>query len=168
MNVCKISREERQEFIEYMLCNQSLEKSLRNWKRHKRCVESIMGMLDTLAGRAQDNGGMIVAVKCDQIQTGVEHVDFFMPDKKYEIHWVENKNGQLFAMVFTSKERFRECNDTSGVVMFMDELFAMIEKRKDLDGIIINLEKEEIILDKVMLRAVIWLIKKGKSLNHLA
>lgn len=165
MDGFQISDEEKRECIEYMLCNKSLEKTLRNWKRHKSCMDAMFEMLNAFVERARVDGGLIVSVKCDQIPTGAEHVEFFMADKVCELHWAEDKRGRLYVMVFTSKERFQECDDTSGVVMFMDELFIMAEKRKDLDGIIINLEKEEVILDKVMLRIVLWLLEKGKHLK---
>lgn len=163
MDICKISRNERQECINYMLCNQSLEESLKAWKEHKRSDEYMIEMLQTLAGRAQDNGGMILAVQCDEIPVGADYVDFFMPNQKGSLHWVEDKNGLRFAMAFTSKKRFQECNDTSGVVMFMHDLFTVVEKRKELDGIIINLEREEVFLDKMMLRAAIWLMENKEE-----
>ena len=158
-----ISKEKKQELLEYMLCNQSLEKSLQNWKKHKKNTDSIIDLINALADGARSDKGIIVAVNCPDIPKGAEHVDFFMADKKRNMYWVDDKNGMRYVMVFTSKERFQECNDISGIVVFMDELFVMIEKRKDLDGIIINLEREEVILNKVILRAVIQVMKMGNN-----
>ena len=47
--------------------------------------------------------------------------------------------------------------------MFMHDLFTVVEKRKELDGIIINLEREEVFLDKMMLRAAIWLMENKEE-----
>lgn len=39
--------------------------------------------------------------------------------------------------------------------MFMEDVFVTLEKREELDGIVINAGTEETILDKMMMRAII-------------
>ena len=39
----------------------------------------------------------------------------------------------------------------------------LLENKKELDGIVINLGREEVILDKFILRGALWLLKKKKE-----
>lgn len=66
-------------------------------------------------------------------------------------------------MVFTSKEKFQKCHDTSGFVMFIDEVFELIVDKEALDGIVINFGQEDIIFNKIMMKVVIWLIRQAKD-----
>lgn len=159
----KLSSEEKQEFIEYMLDNGALEKAVSKWQKSSASGDDVLELMNALAERAAEYGGVILSVRCDEIPTGAEHIEYFMADKPCEICWAEDKEGQRHAMVFTSRERFQECSDTSGVVIFLDDLFALIERKKGLDGIIINLGREEVILDKFILRGALWLLKRKKE-----
>lgn len=153
-----ISDKEKQEYIEYMLANKDLEKALGKWKRHKRNDDYMFQMLEVLVESAKNQKGMIIAVKSDNMPIESNQLDFIDINKKYEMHHVTNKKDESYIMVFTSKERFKKCTNISGVVVFIDELIIAMERRKDVNGIVINLEKEEIILDKILLRAIIWTI----------
>ncbi len=76
-----------------------------------------------------------------------------------------DKSGKSYAMVFTSKERFQECNDTSGFVMSIGELFELLVEKEELDGMVINIGQEDIAFNKCMMRVVIWLIRQVKGKN---
>lgn len=162
-NSCVVNDKEKQECIEYMLENRDLEKTLKKWKKYKRNDDYMFEVLELLIESAKNQKGMIVAVKADNMSIESEQLDFIDINKKYEMLYVTDKKDKSYIMVFTSKERFKECSNISGVVMFMDELIVAMERRKDVNGIIINLEKEEIILDKIMLRAIIWTIKHSNK-----
>lgn len=158
----EISDGEKQGFIELMLRNEGLEEAARKWNGDS-CMYAALGVLDALAARAQQYGGLIVSVRCREIPAGADNIEFFMADKYCEVCWVEDADGKRYAMVFTSRERFGECGDTSGVVMFMDDLLAMAEAKEELDGIVINLGSEQVVIDKPMLRIAMRLLEIRKG-----
>lgn len=156
---------DKEVFIEYMLNNAELEKLLRKWKRKRKSGESFLELITGIADRDKEQGGFILSVKSDMIPTGADNIELFLSPKypRLDLNYVEGKDNGKYAMVFTSKERFRECNDTSGVVMFIGDLVYLLEQKQEVDGIIINLEKEEVIFGKDWLRAIICLLEKEKA-----
>lgn len=120
-------------------------------------------VLDVIAARSEECGGFIVAILSGNIPTGVNNIVFFTGEEKGEIHKVENSDGKSYAMVFTSKSRFQKCNDTSGLVMFIDEVFELLEGKAELDGMVINFGSDNIIFDKIMMRAAIWIMRQEKE-----
>lgn len=74
---------------------------------------------------------------------------------------VSSNGNYRFAMVFTSRERFKVCNDTSGFVVFIDELFRFLISQPDIDGIMLNLKKEEAVFDKEMMKRVLSMMEQG-------
>ena len=61
-------------------------------------------------------------------------------------------------MAFTSKEHFRKFDDASGIVIFVGDIFGIIEHKKNIDGIVLNAGEEEVVLEKGLIRAVLWII----------
>lgn len=84
---------------------------------------------------------------------------------KVELYYVEGKDGKYYAMAFTSRESFKKCNDTSGLVMFIGDLFVLIEGMEEVNGIVLNIGREEIIFDKMLLRATLSLIDFSEDMN---
>lgn len=67
-------------------------------------------------------------------------------------------------MIFTSRERFKECDDTSGFVMFIDELFEFLGTCVGIDGVVINYKKENVVLNKEMLGIFSDFMSSGKNI----
>lgn len=157
--------QDKEVFIEYMLNNGALEKLLRKWKRKRKTGESLFELITGIVNRDKEQGGFILSVKSDLIPTGADHLELFLTPKypRLDLNYVEGKDNGKYAMVFTSKERFRECNDTSGVVMFIGDLIYLLEQKAEVDGIILNLEKEEIIFGKDWLRAILCILEKENA-----
>lgn len=146
-----------EEIIQYMLENDSLEKALKKYKRHPKRSRNLISLLRILAEQDKDNRGLIVAVSCDEISVGVENIEFFNADKNCTFHKAGEKDS-AYVMAFTSKEHFRKFDDTSGIVMFIGDIFGIIEYKKNIDGIVLNAGEEEVILEKGLIRAVLWII----------
>lgn len=158
----KISDEEKKEYIDYMLQNDTIEEVLKNWKRNQNS-EVLCKMLETMAAKSEECAGLILAVKSDVIPTGADNIVLFTATERGEINRVIDKEGKSYAMVFTSKEKFKECNDASGFVMFIDEVFELIVDKEALDGLVINIGEEDVVFNKIMMKVVIWLIRQAKD-----
>ena len=157
----KLSEEEQKEYIEYMLRNDIIEKALNNWKRNQN-IEALGKMLEIIADVSEECAGLILSVNSDSIPTGADNIVLFTGTERGDIHRVIDKVGKSYAMIFTSKEKFQECNDTSGFVMFIDELFQLLVDKEELDGMVINIGQEDIVFNKIMMRVVLWLIRQVK------
>lgn len=154
------SQEEMAVYIDYILQNDELEKAVSKWAKHPKSDNNLMGVIEALVRRDKECGGLIISVECDEIPTGAENIVLFSKSRQYYMHRVEGLEGHHYIMVFTSKKKFKECEDTSGVVMFIKELFAYIEQHEDLDGIIFNLEKEGMVCGKDFLRVALCMMQK--------
>lgn len=165
MKTEEMIEKDKEVFIDYMLDNRELEKLLRKWKRKRKTGESLLELITGIAKRDQEQGGFILSVKSDLIPTGADNLELFLTPKypRLDLNYVEGKDNGKYAMVFTSKERFRECNDTSGVVMFIGDLVYLLEQKLEIDGIVLNLEKEEIIFGKDWLRAIICILEEEST-----
>ena len=76
------------------------------------------------------------------------------------------KDGRKYVMAFTSKEKFKKYFDVSGVVLPMDDLIAIIcLKKEEVDGIVINLGKKELILEISALEDLLQCIGHFEFLN---
>lgn len=165
----EFTSEEKQQFIEYMLDNKELEKKLRRWDKSQNNPDYFIEMIEEMAKRYSEQGGLIVSVRSDEIPTGADNVEFFMLDKykKISINYAEDQLGKQYMMVFTSKKKFKECNDTSGVVMFVGDVIEFALMMERTDGIVLNMGKKSgrdgIILGKIILRA----IKECISINSI-
>ena len=146
-----------EEILQYMLENASLEKALKKYKRYPKRSKNLISLLQILAEQDRDNRGLIVAVSCDEIPVGVENIEFFNADKNCTFHKAGGKDS-AYVMAFTSKEHFCKFDDTSGIVMFIGDIFGIIEHKKNIDGIVLNAGEEEVVSEKGLIRAVLWII----------
>ncbi len=55
-----ISKEEQKEYIEYMLHNEKIEKSLINWK-HNQISETLAKMIEIIATESEECAGLILS-----------------------------------------------------------------------------------------------------------
>lgn len=152
----EFTAEEKQQFIEYMLNNKALEKKLKRWDKSPNNPDYFIEMIEAMAKRDQEQGGLIISVKSDEIPTGAENIEFFILDKykRMNMNYAEAPSGKKYIMVFTSRKEFKECNDTSGIVMFIGDVINLALITKQTDGIVINAGKHGIAFDRVILRAI--------------
>ena len=146
-----------EEIIQYMLENYPLEKALKKFQKYPKRSKNLINLLRTIAEQDKNNRGLIMAVSCDGIPVGVENIEFFSIDQKFNFHKAGGEDC-TYVMAFTSKEHFRKFDDTSGIVMFIGDIFGIVECKGDIDGIVFNAGKEEVVLEKEFIRAVLWII----------
>lgn len=154
------------ELIDLMLQNEAIEKAICNHQKHKRDADILINLLSVMAQRANEDGGFIVSVKCPDVFPGLDNIEILSENKHYELMNVEGKDNKKYVMVFTSKERYKMCDDTSGVIMFIDHLLRFVEQSDLVDGIVINLNKEQLIWDKIFIRMVLVLIEQGCQMEE--
>lgn len=163
------AKAEKREIIEFMLDNAVLEEKMGKWKRKEEDIVLFMDFMAALIKRSREDGGLIVSVRSEEVPAGAENIEIFRKDKKGDINIVAGGEEQRFAMVFTSKKRFEKCNDTSGFVMFIDELFGFLGTRTEIDGLIINYKEENVIFNKEMLEICVdFLTCQEKTLDTLS
>lgn len=156
--------EENRKMIEFMLDNTVLEEKIGKWKQKEEDIVLFMDFIAALIKRSREDGGLIISIKSEEVMTGAENIEIFRKDKRGDLNIVAGESGQRFAMVFTSRERFKKCDDTSGFVMFMDELIGFLETQPEIDGCIMNYKEEDVIFNKEMLGILVdFLDSKEKS-----
>lgn len=153
-----------EEIIQYMLENYRLEKALKKYRRQPQSSKNLINLLQILAEQDKDNRGLILSVSCDEMSVGVENIEYFNADKKCTFYKAGGKDS-AYVMAFTSKEHFRKFNDTSGIVMFIGDIFGVIEYKGDIDGIVFNAGKEEVVLEKELIRTVLWIINHSPEME---
>ena len=159
---------EKREMIEFMLDNAVLEEKMGKWKQNGEDIVLFMDFVAALVKRSREDGGLIISVKSKDVPAGAENIEIFRKDKKGKVNIVAGGEEQRLAMVFTSKERFEKCNDTSGFVMFIDELFDFLGTRPEIDGLIMNYKEENIVFNKEMLEILMDFITcQEKTLDTL-
>lgn len=158
------AKEENRKMIEFMLDNAVLEEKIGKWKQNEEDIVLFMDFIAALIKRSREDGGLIISIKSGEVMTGAENIEIFRKDKRGDLNIVAGESGQRFAMVFTSRERFKKCDDTSGFVMFMDELIGFLETQPEIDGCIMNYKEEDVIFNKEMLGILVdFLDSKEKS-----
>lgn len=158
------AEEENRKMIEFMLDNAVLEEKIGKWKQKEEDIVLFMDFIAALIKRSREDGGLIISIKSEEVMTGAENIEIFRKDKRGDLNIVAGESGQRFAMVFTSRERFKKCDDTSGFVMFMDELIGFLETQPEIDGCIMNYKEEDVIFNKEMLGILVdFLDSKEKS-----
>lgn len=126
MDMKAIADDEKREIIEFMLDNAALEEKMGKWKQKEEDILLFMDFTAALVRRSREDGGLIISVESGEVPPGAENIEIFRKDKKGDVNIVIGENKQRMAMIFTSRERFKECDDTSGFVMFIDELFEFL------------------------------------------
>lgn len=154
------TEKEKRENIDYMLSNHELEEAIGEWKMKPEDVDTLVTMVEIFLDRIQQDAGLIIAVRSNTIKPGADNIEFATGRQRGEVQLAQGSDGKSYAMVFTSRERFRACcNELSGLVMPIDILLEHLEKRTKINGIVINADKEEVVLDKFLMRAVIGALK---------
>mgnify|MGYP001117775987 FL=1 len=120
MDMKAIADDEKREIIEFMLDNAALEEKMGKWKQKEEDILLFMDFTAALVRRSREDGGLIISVESGEVPPGAENIEIFRKDKKGDVNIVIGENKQHLAMIFTSRERFKECDDTSGFVMFID------------------------------------------------
>lgn len=159
MSMERLTEKEMKEALDVMLDNASIEEELQRWKQEEGNPILMMELLEAVTKRAKEEGGLIVSVKSDGVPAGAENIEFFQKEKNGDVNIITDNYDRHFAMVFTSKERFKLCDDTSGFVMFIDELFTFLGERPEIDGMMINWKKEDVVFDKEMMRTVLRMME---------
>ena len=149
----------KQDFIEYMLDNADLEKAMCQWNSSKKQFTDMIMVIKIIFKKCTENRGLIVSVYDDTMQTGADNIQFCDAEKERMLNTVVDQKDHVYMLGFTSKERFQAyCNDTSGIVMFMDDIFAVIDLKGEVDGIIINCGNEEVFLEKDFISSMVQLV----------
>ena len=144
-----LSAEDNKLFVDEMLKgNEIIEEALTNWNDNPNDVEKLAYVYKALLDRDKECGGLIVSVESGKIPAGSENVKYFNGAEEIKVLKVSGSFDDEYLMVFTSRERFKECNETAGVVMFIRSVFSLLIKVEGVDGIVINIGKEEMILNK--------------------
>ena len=163
MDMKAIADDEKREIIEFMLDNAALEEKMGKWKQKEEDILLFMDFTAALVRRSREDGGLIISVESGEVPPGAENIEIFRKDTKGDVNIVIGENKQHLAMIFTSRERFKECDDTSGFVMFIDELFEFLGTCAGIDGVIINYKKENVVLNKEMLGIFLDFMSSGKN-----
>ncbi len=164
MDMKAIADDEKREIIEFMLDNAALEEKMGKWKQKEEDILLFMDFTAALVRRSREDGGLIISVESGEVPPGAENIEIFRKDKKGDVNIVIGENKQHLVMIFTSRERFKECDDTSGFVMFIDELFEFLGTCVGIDGVVINYKKENVVLNKEMLGIFSDFMSSGKNI----
>lgn len=129
-----------------------------------------------LRRKSLDRNGVFNLIKeladCDAIEKGVilgikansdnlrGRLSFFEMQKG-DLTYVTDSRGRRFVMLFTSKKKFELCPDIQGYVCFIKELFEALAVKEAVDGIAFNINSDEILLDKFVIRIVLEFINRA-------
>lgn len=157
---------EQDQIIAHMLENEEIEKSLQKWAK-EQSNEAFTSMMYAMIERDANDGGLILAIHNEGVEEGKGDIVFFQKDvhKELIITNVESESNKRYALVYTSKNCFKSCKNTSGIVMFIREVVELLVLSEQLDGVIINFGNEDILLDKRELGALLACIKMKESTN---
>ena len=159
-----VSAEENDMYVNAMLKgNEIIEDALAKWSEDPKDICATAAVYKSIIDRDRECGGLIVSVKSENIPAGADNIEFFNGDQYIYMNRSEGKSGNGYIMVFTSRERFRECDNTAGVVMFIRELFSLLGEMDGVDGIIVNLKREEVLIDKRIMRQMNRMIEIGEE-----
>lgn len=104
MKKIELSEEEKKEFIDYMLRNEELEKTIRD--RDKALPRYEIAVLSSILSRCKDNAGLIVAVNNSEIPVGADNIELYTELTEFgKMRYAETEDGTKYVMVFTSKSR---------------------------------------------------------------
>ena len=155
-----VSAEENDLYVNAMLKgNEVIEEALAKWDEDQKDVCATFAVYKSIIDRDREYGGLIVSVESGDIPAGADNIEFFNGDKLLHLNRSKGSFGDKYVLVFTSRDRFRECNDTAGVVMFIREVFSLLGRMEDADGIVMNLGREEILFDKLTMHHISRMIE---------
>ena len=154
-----VSAEENDIIVDEMLKgNELIEEALAKWKEDTHDVGYIAAAYKSIIDRDRECGGLIVSVESGNVPAGADHVEFFNGGKPLKLNKAKGSYEDRYLLVFTSRDRFRECNGTAGVVMFIREAFSLLHDIEGVDGIVINIGKEEVVMKKHDMKVISRLI----------
>lgn len=158
-----VSAEENDDIVNEMLKgNQIIEEALAKWKENEGNICDIASVYKSILDRDRAYGGLIVSVECDNVPAGADNIEFFNGGKMLKLNKTRGSYDDRYLLVFTSRDRFKECNDTAGVVMFIREAFSLLADIEGVDGIVINIGREEAILNKSVMKMINRMIEMEK------
>lgn len=159
-----VSAEENDIIVNEMLKgNEVIEEALAKWKEDTQNIGYIAAAYKSIIDRDRECGGFIVSVECDNVPAGADNVEFFNGGKTLKLNKTKGSYDDRYLLVFTSRDRFRECNDTAGVVMFIREAFSLLRDIEGVDGIVINIGKEEVVINKYDMKVISRLIELSEE-----
>lgn len=168
-----LNEEDNELFVNEMLKgNEVIEDALANWKEDSEDSYAMAYVYKAILERDNQCGGLIISVKDDSILAGADNIKYYNGSEQITLNKVKGLYDDHYLLVFTSRERFKECNETAGVVMFIREAFYLLAQVEGVDGIVLNIGKEEIILNKNYMELMNKLIqkdidkKKGGSIQN--
>lgn len=159
-----VSAEENDIIVNEMLRgNEIIEETLAKWKEDTQDVGYIAAAYKSIIDRDRECGGFIVSVESGNVPAGADHVEFFNGGKPLKLNKAKGSYDDRYLLVFTTRDRFRECNDTAGVVMFIREAFSLLRDIEGVDGIVINIGKEEVVINKHDMKVISRLIELSEE-----
>lgn len=165
MDQLKVTTEEKKMFIDYMLNNEELEKVIQKSCENPLIYELLV--FGAIIERCQNDAGFIVAVNSDKIPAGADNIEFYTEvTKGCEMICAGKEDGTKYVMVFTSKERFQKAGDMSGMVMPIDDFIGVMCLKKEIDGMVINVMDEELIMETSALEILLKCIDMSKSASE--
>lgn len=157
-----LNAEDNELFVNEMLKgNEKIEDALANWKENSEDSYAMAFVYKALLERDNQCGGLIISIKDDNIPAGADNIKYYNGSEQITLNKVKGSYEDHYLLVFTSRERFKECNETAGVVMFIREAFYLLIKVEGVDGIVLNICNEEMILNKNYMELINKLVEKG-------
>ena len=141
--------------------NEIIEEALTEWIYNQQDIYATAKVFKCIQDRDQRCGGLIVSVESGSISAGADNIEFFNGNKHVSMNRVKGKLGESYIMIFTSRERFRQYNNTAGIVMFIRELFSFLGNLDGVEGIVINMGKEDVVIDRIMLNLISNFLEVG-------
>lgn len=155
-----VSKKENDLYVNAMLeGNEAVEAALARWSNNPKDICAMIEVYKSILDRDRECGGLIVSVESNDIPAGADNIEFFNGDKALYLNRSKGVFGDKFILVFTSRDRFRVCNDTAGVVMFIREVFSLLSEMEGIDGIVMNLHKEEVLFTRQNMKQISRLIE---------
>lgn len=159
-----VSAEENDMYVNAMLKgNEIIEDALAKWSDDPKDICAMVTVYKSIIDRDRECGGLIVSVESNNIPAGADNIEFFNGDKMLNLNRSKGAFGDKYLLVFTSRDRFRECNDTAGVVMFINETFSLLGQMEGVDGIVMNIGREEVLLNKRTMQQISRMIEVGEK-----
>lgn len=144
---------------EYMLDNRPVERKVEYLGKHPKSRNGVFDLIKELADCDAIEKGVILGIKAnsDNLRGRLS----FFEMQKGDLTYVTDSNGRRFVMLFTSKKKFELCPDIQGYVCFIKELFEALAVKEAVDGIAFNINSDEILLDKFVIRIVLEFINRA-------
>lgn len=158
-----VSAEENVGIVNEMLKgNEVIEKALAKWKDNQLDICDIASVYKSIVDRDREYGGLIVSVECGDIPAGSENVQFYNGGKKINLNKTKDSDDNYYFLVFTSREKFQKFNETAGAVMFIQYVFSLLTNIEGVEGIVMNMGSEEVILNKKVMKMIDRMIEIGE------